>query len=281
MVKLVTVVTHSDGYFPWLEKSCKRFNVELIKLGWGQKWLGFSWRFKLMIDYLKTIDPDELVIFIDAYDVILLRPLDDIEEYYNNIVKMSNKKIIIAKDKVINPFINLIATFYFDTCKDTRICAGTYLGKCLDILEILNKIDYEISVDDQILFTNYFKKNPNEVYIDTDYIFFLTHSINLKDILKDTYIQINNKELTYMNSKPFFIHANDNTYMHNLILKLDYKISDNEIDIINSKFEITTYKKKIYYINLLIKKYKKIFFLLILISCFIILYKYKIFACFN
>jgi len=276
MVKLVTVVTHSDGYFPWLEKSCKRFNIKLIKLGWGQKWLGFSWRFKLMIDYLKTVDQDELIIFIDAYDVILLRPLDDIEEYYNNIVKMSNKKIIIAKDKVINPLINAIATIYFNTCKDTRICAGTYLGKALDILEILNNIDYETSIDDQILFTNYFKKNPNKVYIDTDYMFFLTHSINLKDILNDSYIQINNKNLTYMNSKPFFIHANDNTYMHNLILKLGYKISNSDIYNINSKFKIVTYKKKLYYIKLLIEKYGKILWLLIIISCIFFIYKYKV-----
>jgi hypothetical protein len=35
MVKLVTVATHVDGYLPWLEKSCKQFNIKLIKLGYG------------------------------------------------------------------------------------------------------------------------------------------------------------------------------------------------------------------------------------------------------
>ena len=34
MVKLVTVATHSKSYLPWLEESCRRYNVELIKLGW-------------------------------------------------------------------------------------------------------------------------------------------------------------------------------------------------------------------------------------------------------
>uniref|UniRef100_A0A6C0EC09 Uncharacterized protein n=1 Tax=viral metagenome TaxID=1070528 RepID=A0A6C0EC09_9ZZZZ len=32
MVKLITVVTHGEGYFKWLEESCKRYNVNLIKL---------------------------------------------------------------------------------------------------------------------------------------------------------------------------------------------------------------------------------------------------------
>ena len=32
MVKLVTVVTHDDCYFKYLEMSCKRYNVDLIKL---------------------------------------------------------------------------------------------------------------------------------------------------------------------------------------------------------------------------------------------------------
>uniref|UniRef100_A0A6C0ECT0 Uncharacterized protein n=1 Tax=viral metagenome TaxID=1070528 RepID=A0A6C0ECT0_9ZZZZ len=59
-----------------------------------------------MIDYLKSIDKDELVIFIDAYDVLLLKPLDDIEEVFNNITKVSGKKIIISCEN--NNFLNKI-----------------------------------------------------------------------------------------------------------------------------------------------------------------------------
>ena len=55
-------------------------------------------RYILLINYLETIDRNELIIFIDAYDVLLLRPLDDIEELFNNIVKITNKKIIVSMD---------------------------------------------------------------------------------------------------------------------------------------------------------------------------------------
>jgi hypothetical protein len=267
MVKLITVVTHDDGYLYWLEKSCKRFNIKLIKLGYGEKWLGFSWRFKLMIDYLKSLDPNELVIFIDAYDVIMLKPLDDIEEYYNNIIKMTNKKIIMSEDKGINTIYEPFNKLYFGSCKDIRINAGSYLGKAYDILEILNKLKFNDSDDDQKLFTTYFNSNPGDVYIDTDNIFFLTRPSQLNNILNDKHIKIKNNELTYMNSKPFFIHGSSNTYMHELILKLGYKISNKEIDEIIYKYNNTVNKKKIYYIKEIINKYKifLIFFLIFLL----------------
>jgi hypothetical protein len=258
MVKLVTVATHSDGYLPWLEKSCKRFNIQLIKLGYGQKWLGFSWRFKLMIEYLKTIDPNELVIFIDAYDVIMLRPLDHIEEYYNNIVKMNKCKIIISEDKGIPFYQDMLGKIYFKDYKGARINAGSYLGKASDILEILNNINQNIfdnDDDDQILLTEYYKKNLGDFYIDTSNIFFVTRVNQLKDILTDENIKIKNKKLTYINTKPFFIHGNGHTYLHNLILKLGYKISNKQINNIISKYKKKVYEINKYYVKIFIKKY--------------------------
>ena len=95
MVRLVTVATHSQFYFPWLLESCKRYNTKIEVLGWGEKWKGFTWRFSLMIEYLKSLDPEEIVCFIDAYDVILLRPLEDIVSYFNDIIKMTILIILI------------------------------------------------------------------------------------------------------------------------------------------------------------------------------------------
>lgn len=273
MVKLITVATHTDGYLPWLEKSCERYNVNLVKLGFGQKWLGFSWRFKLIIDYLENINPNELVVFIDAYDVLLLRPLDNIEEYYNYIIKMTGKKIIVSKDKNINSFIDFLSKIYFGTCNSFRICAGSYMGKAKDILDFLNKINKNINDDDddQQLFTKYFKNNLNEIYIDTDNIFFLVRCHLLKDILEYKNIKIKNRKLTYLNSKPFFIHGNSNTLMHNLILKLGYKISNEEIKntILKNKNNYENKLKK-YYLNQCIKKFKYYIIFIIFIIIFII-----------
>ena len=283
MVKLVTVSTHSDGYFPWLKESCERFNVKLINIGDGQKWLGFSWRFKLMIKYLKTIDPDELVIFIDAYDVIMLRPLDDIEKYYNHIIKMNKCKIIISDDKSINFFQEFWAKFYFNDYINTRINAGSYLGKANDLLEILCNINQNIKDDDddQILFTTYYKKNQDQFYVDTTNIFFITRCITSKDILKDSNIKIHKKKLLYKNTQPFFIHGSGNTLMHNLILKLGYNISNDEINSIINSYKKIVNKKFIYYFINIIKRYKILLICLLIIIIYFLLnnimdlYKFK------
>ena len=94
-------------------------------------------RFKLIINYLGNIDPN-------AYDVLLLRPLDEIEEYYNYINKMTGKKIIISEDKNINNYSDFIPKIYFGTIKGFRIYADSYLAKAKDILYFLNKININI-----------------------------------------------------------------------------------------------------------------------------------------
>ena len=72
-MKIITVATHSESYFPIFEESCKKNNLELIVLGFGQKWQGFSWRFKLISDYIENLPLNEVIIISDAYDVIVLQ----------------------------------------------------------------------------------------------------------------------------------------------------------------------------------------------------------------
>jgi len=64
---VVTVATHPDGYFPVLQEACKRHRLKLKVLGFGQKWLGFAWRFQLMQEFLQSIPEDEIVVFVDGY----------------------------------------------------------------------------------------------------------------------------------------------------------------------------------------------------------------------
>ena len=52
---IVTVATDPDYYFPYLQESCKKNGKELVVLGYGQEWKGVNWRFKLILNYLKTL----------------------------------------------------------------------------------------------------------------------------------------------------------------------------------------------------------------------------------
>ena len=47
MLKNIVVATEKKGYYNILEHSCKRHNIDLIPLGMGEKWTGFTMRFNL------------------------------------------------------------------------------------------------------------------------------------------------------------------------------------------------------------------------------------------
>jgi len=272
MVRLVTVATHSDGYFPWLIESCKRYNTQLEVLGWGEKWQGFTWRFGLMIDYLKSVDPDELICFIDAYDVILLRNLDEIVKYYHDVIEMSNKKIIMSQE-IIDPgyYLHYFNQIYFGKCKNSFICAGTYMGIASDILKLLLEAykNQENDNDDQVILTQYCKDNPDVFYLDTDQNFFLVIGTHSCDLTKNKNIEITNNSLSYMNSKPFFFHGPGNRKMDDLVKKLNYTITDNDIEKINKDLKIINIKKTWYYVikNPYIK-YLFVIVLIFVIFCF-------------
>ena len=54
-MKLVTVATHAERYFPYLKLSVEKYKYELVVLGWGEEWKGFVWRFHLLKDYLNSL----------------------------------------------------------------------------------------------------------------------------------------------------------------------------------------------------------------------------------
>jgi hypothetical protein len=79
-MKIITVATHSQAYFPALKDSARRYNVDLIVLGWGEKWLGFGWKLRMIRDYLKSLSGDEIVMVIDAFDTLITSDVNEIDE---------------------------------------------------------------------------------------------------------------------------------------------------------------------------------------------------------
>ena len=260
MVKLLTVATHAESYMQWLIKSCQKYNTQLTILGWKQKWMGFKWKYELMIDYLNCIDENEIICFIDAYDVLLLRPFEEIEQIYNEL----GKKIIISSEHVISNLIEFMFGYvkndYFSLCDNKRINSGLYLSKCKylkkilkDILENYDKPEY--NNDDQIMITKHCINNQDLYYIDTEFKIFLT-VFNPMFSGKDKKIKIKNQQLYYGDHRPFFIHGNGNTCLDDIISELGYDLNKKEI-IQNKIHNVRTVmlKKMPMYTYLYIKSY--------------------------
>ena len=105
-----------------------------------------------MIDYLKKLPKDDIVCFVDGYDVLYVRDLNEMKTMFLEIRNSINNKIIIAKDHF--SLITYPILLFFGKCNTYSINSGTYIGFVSDLLEIINKNhidnnkDYE---EDQVL----------------------------------------------------------------------------------------------------------------------------------
>ena len=264
---IVTVATESKYYFPYLIESCKRNGAELKVLGYGEKWEGFNWRYIKMIEYLKTLPTDNIICFVDGYDVVCCRNLNELIPEFIKIKERTGCKMIVGSD-TSNPIQLNLGKIFFGECKNQQVNSGTYIGYVSDILEIIEKI-YNLNpkndADDQILMTKYCQKNDKEIYIDSKKELFLTLLYPLTEI--DKYVEINEDTnvLTYNSNQPFFVHANGYGYLDRIISKLRY--DDIKGDNIKNELFFNFLEKKVwhYFKDAFLQYYLIIFFILFII----------------
>ena len=178
-MKFITVATDPQHYFNAMMESAKRNNIDIKVLGWGKKWGGFIWRLKLLTDYLKTLNINEIVMFVDAYDIVFLKGHDEIEKEFlsynkdivfgglcgeNSYLEKKITKLIFSKD---------IEFPEQKTCFKA-LNAGCYIGYVGSILDILTGICGENDcenkkLDDQKIISEYFIKNHKEKNLGIDY----------------------------------------------------------------------------------------------------------------
>ena len=99
-IKVITACTDEKFYFPHLKKTCEANGGDFVVLGMGEKWGGYIWKFNKMIDYLKELEKNEIVCFVDGYDVICVRNLEDILTDFHSVYQSNpGIKIVIAHEK--------------------------------------------------------------------------------------------------------------------------------------------------------------------------------------
>ncbi len=219
------MATHEAAYYRALIESCTRHSVKLDVLGWGQPWKGFSWRMELLIEYLGDCDSDEVVCFIDAYDVVLLRPLQDLESQFRSHVAQGGAAIVISSEK--RGWYDFILRICFDTCQGVPINAGTYIGLAGALRDMLAKICDNGAckvpeADDQRLVTQFCAANSRKVAIDTNFDWFLVWGL-LDSHVGDEIAISSSGSLTFeKHRQPFILHCPGNKDMTNVLKRLGY-----------------------------------------------------------
>lgn len=274
-IHIVTVATEDKLYYKYLKESCKKFGKDIDTLGLNKKWEGYAWKFNLTKKYLEDLNPTDIVVFVDGYDVVCVNNLNNLEKEFNKIKNREKCKIIVGHDKVIPISGKIFQYLHFDKCKDAYLNSGSYIGTAGDLLEILRKM-YEMNsdfkADDQNLMTKYCNLNNKDIYIDNNNEIFCVLA-NPFDEISDEF-NISNGKLYYKDgSSPFFIHGPASTYLDGIIKKIGVKHTDE--DNIKNELANVFYKKKLFDVmGLVIYEHKDTIIMIILIIIFLVfLYK--------
>jgi hypothetical protein len=251
MPKVITFVTEKQGYYDLFIDSCCRYSIEPVILGWNEKWVGYGKKLIAIRNYIKNLPAKEIVIIVDAFDVIFLCGLDEIEYKFNktsysflcgalNLGKLAGKvyNYEFNKTGVMPPATPYNYSFLNS---GTWISSASYAQYLID--ELIEKYQMtELSMDQQLL-TALYVQNLYNVNIDWSCEIF--HNVIFKDIvtrkadLKDLKFYDNRALNTASGTKPCIIHAPGNTDMKELALKLGY-----ESNILNSERDAYNFTKK-------------------------------------
>ena len=78
-----TISNKQNHHLERLQKSALKHNIELHVHGMGEVFKGHGKKRILIHQFLKKCDPNQLFLFVDAFDVIFLTGIDEMLEKYN------------------------------------------------------------------------------------------------------------------------------------------------------------------------------------------------------
>lgn len=231
-MKLVTVATHSERFMPWLLESCKRFATPLTVLGWGETWQGFGHKLHLVLSFLQSLDTQEVVCFVDAYDVILLRDLLECEQLFMQMHHVFGTELWIGThayltSKTVQWISQAGIKYYFGHLRGHDINSGVYVGFAGSLTRLFADAGAHKDADDQVLLSHQLQcVTAPKTFIDTSYLLaFNCVMTPWTDIAQVPNLQVHNRELFFFGIKPFFLHGPGSVNLSPLLLLLGYEVS--------------------------------------------------------
>ena len=208
VVNYVCVATEKKLYLPYLQELLP----ELVVLGLNTPWRGFITKYKLLQAYLSTAEilDDDLICFIDAYDVLPTKQLDAFEGNVREFLTAQPQvKLIVGYDKVDNPIHEFLCQEIFGLVGARRLNSGQFIGTAKDIREMIAHIFQTTThfQTDQIELTKYANEFREAIHIDEEQNFFYVKSRPLQQVhLPSTTSQ-----------SAAFIHANGNGFLEDFL----------------------------------------------------------------
>lgn len=202
------VCTYVNWWPPNVDKlvqSCQIQGIQLEVLGLDEPWFGLSTRYLQLRKYLNTLQDDDIMLFIDGFDVLLLSDKQTILEKF---LKMKIPFLMSVERCVPYPHETDCPTSF------RHINIGTFIGYVGHIKKWLDDVDLTLEENDMLQIINHWNRDAEakkfyhfDCYAE---IFFPLNCLVNSDVV----IDFQNKTffVTETHSTPCLIHADGGAY---------------------------------------------------------------------
>jgi GR25 family glycosyltransferase involved in LPS biosynthesis len=171
--------------------------MDTASLGHANK--KFGMKLRLVKEYLLSCNPKDLLLFTDAWDVLVFGTKEEVLERF----KKFNKSIVFNAEKFCWP--DEARKNEYDTLSEEFpfLNSGGYIGKVKDIATCLANYYNEEDIDDQRFWTDQYMTNKDIIGLDhNNEIFVCSAGTDIKDY------SFENNKLKYKSAYPLILHAN-------------------------------------------------------------------------
>jgi hypothetical protein len=165
---ICTVASHYKKGFEQLLVSCQQRGVEVDVLGYGQPFRSPSENVLHVQRYLEMLPEDDVVMFVDGYDVMILERTETILEKFLQL----QAPFVISVERYCWPYPERIHEYPAGPTSFRYINSGSYIGYVSAVKDILGEMLAEAAPlkatdDEQGLFTLHYLRHPEKYTFDS------------------------------------------------------------------------------------------------------------------
>lgn len=167
-VRFFTVASDDNHHLQRLLSSAEKVGIEVSVLGLGKPYLGNGAKITNLVEALQGLDPEDIFVYVDAYDVIFLGNEDEILAKY---LKFYDGKLLYGAEANFGMYsgddLLYFLRYPLKSGRHRYLNAGTIMGRAGHALGIYEKIGLtESQRSDQMDTIRYFVRNPEEISVD-------------------------------------------------------------------------------------------------------------------
>lgn len=205
---ICTVASKRNKGLEKLEYSCKKHSIDLEVIGLDEPYYGNGTKLFRMMDYLQNLDDNEIVMFVDGFDVIICGQKRKILKKFLDM----NVPFLMSAERSCYPLKELADMYPESPTQNKYINTGSFIGYVKNLKEWLLKLQpIDVTTSDQ--------KQVALHYLNQEKLFVLDHKceiflplfrIGIDEVSIDRSRHLVNFLTT--GTKPTVIHANGNKF---------------------------------------------------------------------